>query len=544
MKLFVRLFTELDGTSRTTEKVAALERYFRAAPPEDAAWALHFLIGRRTPRGITNGELRTLAAQSAGLPAWLVEEAYEAVGDLAETLALLVPGEPASDSPPLHVLIEERLLPLRNLPDSERDAMVRRTWGELNCTERLLWNKLITGGFRVGVARTLVARALARVAGVEPALMTHRLMGDWQPTAEHFGRLLAAPGKSDDLGQPYPFFLAHPLELPLEELGAVTDWQLEWKWDGIRAQLLKRQDQVLLWSRGEELITDQFPEIVEAAAPLPPGTVLDGEVLGWREPGPLPFAALQKRLGRKRVDARLRRDSPVAFMAYDLLELEGIDLRPRALRVRRRDLESLLAATPQSHGLLLSTTLEASCWDDVRKLRDEARNRAVEGLMLKQLAAPYGVGRVKGPWWKWKVDPYTVDAVLINAQAGHGRRAGLFTDYTFAVWHEGRLVPIAKAYSGLTDEEIKEVDAFIKANTIERFGPVRSVRAELVFELAFENIQPSPRHKSGIALRFPRINRWRRDKSIGEADELHALKSLLGDGSHSRPADQKVKSES
>jgi DNA ligase-1 len=527
MRLFTQLYQELDGTTRTNEKVAALERYFRAAPPEDAVWALHFLTGRKVGRGVTNPQLRALAAQVSGLPEWLVEESYDAVGDLAETLALLLPDQAGTQAIALHELVEARLVPLRKLTEPAREEVLMRTWRELDGQERFLWHKLITGGFRVGVARTLVARALARVAGVEPSIMAHRLMGDWQPTPAHFARLLAGSDSAADVGKPYPFFLAHPLEGTVESLGPVTEWQIEWKWDGIRAQLLQRQGQVLLWSRGEELITDQFPELAEAARVLPPGTVLDGEVLAWRGDTPLPFGELQKRLGRKRVDAKLRQTVPVGFMVYDLLEVAGVDWRSQSLRDRRARLDQLLASLSLEGRLFTSPLVTVDSWDEVKQRHTLARERRVEGLMLKRAASSYSVGRPRGDWWKWKVDPFLIDAVLINAQTGHGRRAGLYTDYTFAVWDAGRLVPIAKAYSGLTDEEIGEVDAFIKGNTLDRFGPVRVVKPELVFELAFEGIQASPRHKSGIALRFPRMNRRRLDKKADEADRLATLFGLL-----------------
>lgn len=533
MKLFTRLYFELDASTRMTDKVRALEGYFREAPPADAAWALSFLIGRRLPRGVTTTQLRHYAAEFAGIPAWMVEECYEAVGDLAETLALLLPEPTATASLPLHVLVEERLLPMPTLAESDRRRMLEQTWSQLSGPERFLWHKLLTGGFRVGAGRTLTARALARVAGVDPAVMSHRLMGAWQPTAADYQRLLSGGVVAGDIGKPYPFLLAHPLEDGIEALGDLRDWQIEWKWDGIRAQLVYRHGKVLVWSRGEELITDQFPELHQAALSLPRSVVLDGEILVWGAEGPRPFADLQKRLGRKRVSSRDLRERPAVFVAYDVLELEGRDCRNDPLGRRRQMLEELLDGWGVASVIRLSQVLRLESWTEAAAHHALARECGAEGLMLKHRASPYGVGRIKGLWWKWKVEPYVVDAVLINAQAGHGRRAGLYTDYTFAVWSQGRLVPIAKAYSGLTDEEIREVDAFIKANTVERFGPVRAVRPELVFELAFEGIQRSPRHKSGIALRFPRMNRWRKDKRPDEADHLERLWALLPPENHS-----------
>jgi DNA ligase-1 len=384
------------------------------------------------------------------------------------------------------------------------------------------------GEFRVGAAHTLVARALAIVAGVPPEIMAHRLMGQWAPTAEDYAHLLEPSSEKSDPGQPYPFFLAHPLATDPFELGDLEDWQAEWKWDGIRAQLLRRQDQVVLWSRGEDLLTVRFPEIAAVGAALPNGAVLDGEIVAWRGDRPLPFAALQRRIGRKNLSPKVLFEAPAAFVAYDLLELDGIDIRSNPLVERRAKLEALTRRLPAGIALRLSPALEPASWDALLELRRTARGHGVEGVMLKRCSSAYGVGRPKGDWWKWKVDPLSIDAVLIYAQPGHGRRASLFTDYTFGVWHEGELVPVAKAYSGLTDAEIRQVDSFVRRNTIERHGPVRMVRPELVFELHFEAVQASTRHRSGLAVRFPRMNRWRHDKKPEEADTLETLRAFAG----------------
>jgi DNA ligase-1 len=555
MKRFTRLYTELDQTNRTGEKTAALESYFREAPPADAAWALHFLCGRRPPRSVNSTILREWAAEEAGVPSWLMDECYETVGDLAETISLILPDNTGGEPPPLHQLVEERLLPLKSATDSARREVLLETWRELDAAGRFVWNKLITGGFRVGVAQTLVVRALAAVARIDQAVMAHRILGEWQPTSDDYLRLLHdSPGATDQPAKPYPFYLASPLEDPPESLGSVTEWQAEWKWDGIRAQLIRRGDMAALWSRGDEMVTDTFPEIRDAARSVPSGTVLDGELLAWSGEGPLPFGSLQRRLGRKVVSARLKEEIPVHFLAYDLLESGGEDLRPRALAERRRLLESILEQTRLTHAatavtpasltdtlelpglfdpppplplpILLSPVLTADAWDELAAFQRDSRARGVEGLMLKRLTSPYAVGRTRGDWWKWKVDPLVIDAVLVSAQAGHGRRASLYTDYTFAVWQDGVLVPVAKAYSGLTDEEILKVDAFVRNNTTGRFGPIRAVKPHLVFELAFDAVQTSTRHKAGLALRFPRMNRWRTDKKPEAADTLEALRAL------------------
>ncbi|MBL9138649.1 MAG: hypothetical protein JNK85_22460 [Verrucomicrobiales bacterium] len=560
MRAFTDLFLRLDRTSRTQEKVAALVDYFRSAPPADAAWALWFLSGQRWPRAVTTHEMRAWAAELADIPEWLVEECYDHVGDLAETLALLLPPGPVgSVSPSLSTLVRERLQPLAGrLPPAQREVL-RRTWMELDVPQRFLWNKLITGGFRVGVSRALMVRALAEVAGVEPAVMNHRLMGEWRPNSESLIELLSAAGPKDDPARPYPFFLASGLESELEKLGEPAAWQIEWKWDGIRAQVLKRSGQVLIWSRGEELITPAFPEIAAAAESLPDGTVLDGELLAWRDEAPLPFACLQRRLNRKSAGTTLQVQVPIVYLAFDLLESQGHDVRARPLHDRRSTLLELIewarqrqVTQPQtasvawiqadlfardpsvrqvdaaSFPLRVSPVVELADWSQLPPRRAEARSKGAEGVMLKRQDSMYGVGRQRGTWWKWKVDPYTCDAVLVAAQPGHGRRASLFTDYTFAVWNGAELVPVAKAYSGLTDAEIAEVDAFVRANTTGRFGPVRTVHPEWVFEIAFEGIAESGRHRSGLALRFPRIARRRQDKRPTDADTVETLRRLAG----------------
>ena len=527
MKRFARLFAQLDETTRTNEKIDAMARYFAEADPADAAWAVHFLAGGRPKRLIAARRLAEWAMAEADVPEWLFEESYHAVGDLAEAISLLLPDVREGSDRPLREWIEDRLLALSGASEEAQRASVLAAWRELGGVERFVWNKLITGGFRVGVSTQLVVRALAKATGIEEGVVAHRLTGAWEPTAASFRALSAADVTDADISKPYPFFLAYPLEDELETLGSAADWQVEWKWDGIRAQLVRRHGQSFLWTRGEELVTDRYPEIAEASALLPDGTVLDGELMPWRDDAPLPFAQLQRRIGRKTLGAKLLSEVPVVLVVYDLLELGGVDLRGEAMTERRARLEALLASPPLRARFVLSPLVTGAGWDVVRQAYTGARDRSAEGLMLKRRDAGYGVGRRRGPWWKWKVQPYTADAVMVYAQAGHGRRASLHTDYTFAVWDGGTLVPFAKAYSGLTDEEIRRLDAWIRRNTIEKFGPVRSVKPEQVFELAFEGIQPSPRHKSGIAVRFPRILRWRSDKKPEDADSIDTLRSLM-----------------
>lgn len=531
MRRFARLYEELDRTTSTNEKVAALVSYFSSAPPEDAAWAVWFLTGRRLKRFLPGRLLAGWAMEEARIPDWLFEDSYSSVGDLAETISLVLDGRgdtvPEGEIPPLSRWMEERLLPLRTLAPEEQRERVTAWWRGLPRWETFVLNKLLTGELRVGVSQTLVERALAQVAGVPQPMLAHRLMGAWEPTAAFYEGLLTPGGEGEEDGsRPYPFYLASPLDQPVESLGDPAEWLAEWKWDGIRAQLIRRGGKIHLWSRGEELITERFPELTRGAASLvPDGTVLDGEILAWRDGQVLPFAMLQRRIGRKKLTEKVLAEAPAVFLGFDLLETAGRDIRERPLAERRAGLERLLE--PGRPFLLVSPAVEAVTWEDLAKAREEARGRGVEGLMLKRLSSPYRTGRRRGDWWKWKIDPFTIDAVLLYAQPGHGRRANLLTDYTFAVWSGGELVPIAKAYSGLSDEEILTLDGWIRRHTLQKFGPVRSVEPVQVFELAFEGIALSPRHKSGIAVRFPRIARWRTDKRPDQADTLEGIRRLL-----------------
>jgi DNA ligase 1 len=527
MRAFARLFSAIDETNATSEKVAALVEYFRTAPPQDAAWAVHFLSGRRPKRLVGSRKLAAWASSEAGLPPWLFEESYQAVGDLAETITLILPDTGASSELPLSHWVEQRLLSLRGEDDDVQREVMVESWRELDRRERFVWNKLITGSFRVGASQRLVTRALAEVSGVEEGVIAHRLMGAWEPTADFFQRLIAPDTRDADVSRPYPFFLAHPLEGEPSELGDIADWIAEWKWDGIRAQLIRRAGTSFLWSRGEELLSGRFPEIEDQGALLPEGTVIDGELLPWMDGRPLPFSQLQRRIGRKNLGQKILDEVPATLVAYDLLESNGEDIRSEPLRIRRARLQSLVESVRGGERLILSPSVGVASWESLTQARSRAREVGAEGIMLKRLSSAYGVGRRRGDWWKWKVDPLSVDAVLIYAQAGSGRRAGLFTDYTFGVWDGDHLVPFAKAYSGLTDEEMRKVDQFIRRHTLEKFGPVRTVKPELVFELHFEGLQPSSRHKSGIAVRFPRMARWRTDKKAEEADTIEHVRSLL-----------------
>lgn len=527
MKRFTALYTSIDQSTKTSVKVAALAEYFKDAPDQDKLWTVALFSGRRPRRAITTTRLREWAAERAGIPLWLFEEAYPIVGDLAETIALVLPSPRRDHDRSLGDWVGT-LRALEKEEDSSRKAAVLDAWDQMSAPERLVFNKLLTGGFRVGISRKLMTRALSQATGRDEAELAHRLMGDWTPDTTTWETLIEAPDASADLSRPYPFCLAYGLDdMTPGDLGAPDDWCAEWKWDGIRGQLILRGGEHYVWSRGEELMTDRFPELARARDFLPSGTVIDGEIVAWDGAAPMPFNALQKRIGRKTVPKKVLSEAPVLILAYDLLERDGEDLRNAPFETRRAALENLLAETPLEAPLRASKTLSFESWDTLTKIRSGAREARAEGLMLKRWDSPYHIGRKKGDWWKWKLDPLTIDAVMIYAQQGHGRRANLFTDFTFAVRDGNELVPFTKAYSGLTDSEFREITAWVRKNTLQRFGPVRQVRAEHVFEIAFEGIHESPRHKSGVALRFPRMKRWRHDKPVSEANTLSDLKDVL-----------------
>jgi DNA ligase-1 len=530
MRDFAQLYRQLDATTRTSEKVRAIVDYLRKATEADAAYAIYFLMGEKLRPTLSSRLLRQAAIEAAAIPAWLFEETYQWVGDLAETIACIIPPGPHHDSGSLCDWIEQILAPLLAEEDEAKLRRLQAAWMRLATHERFVLNKLITGSLRVGVSRSLVIRGLSELAGLSREVIALRLMGKWSPTVENYRWLLQAEDDGSAMNRPYPFCLAHPWHESLAKL-ELGDLDVEWKWDGIRAQLVRRQQQLFLWSRGEELLTGRFPEIEQAAQQLPDGCVLDGEILGWRDQAPLPFLDLQRRITRKKVGAQVMKEVPVIFLAFDLLEWNGLDLRPTPLAARRQQLEQCLQldelSAPGSGRLRLSPRLAIEDHAALRAAREQARSRGAEGLMLKDRRSRYEAGRARGVWWKWKLSPSTIDAVLIYAQRGHGRRATLYSDYTFALWDQGQLVPFAKAYSGLSDEEMREVDRFVRENTRDKFGPVRAVTPRLVMELAFEQVQLSKRHKSGIAVRFPRILRIRRDKTPDQADQLDQLKARL-----------------
>ena len=530
-RLFAELVVLLGTSTKTNDKLQALQHYFRLADDRDKVWVIAIFSGRRPRRSVKVSQLSQWCREITGLPEWLFLESYSTVGDLAETLALLIPD--ASDNAEIHHSLDHYITSLKALEKQDevaQKAFVTTAWAGMSKEERFVFNKLITGNFRIGVSQQLMVNALAGVVQLEPSQIAHRISGNWDPFTTGFDELLGGDLQASDFSKPYPFYLAYALETEPHELGTPEEWQAEWKWDGIRGQVIRRNHDLFIWSRGEELMTEKFPELYFLKDILPDGTVLDGEIMcidqqdgQWK---PLPFALLQTRIGRKNVTKKQLQESPVGFIVYDVLEYGGVDMRETPLNERRTLLQDS-GWGAEGRNVHLSPVLAFSDWDELVWQRLGARENGSEGLMLKRKNSIYQVGRKRGDWYKWKIDPLTIDAVMIYAQKGSGRRSNLFTDYTFAVRDGEKLVSFAKAYSGLTDKEFVEVDAFVKRNAIEKFGPVRTVKPELVFEIAFEGIAASSRHKSGVALRFPRISRWRKDKPVSEINTIEDLKQML-----------------
>jgi len=525
MKRFVQLIQRLELSNKTNDKIDALIHYFKEADEKDKVWVVALFTGKKPKRPVKAALLKQWTIELTGIPEWLFTESYANVGDLSETIALLLPPAANTSDRRLYRWIED-LHRLEGKDDEEKKSFILNAWNQLETNERFVFNKLISGNFRIGVSGKMLVNALAKQSSLESAQITHSIMGKWDPYTMTFDEIINGYHVNTESSWPYPFCLAYALDTEPEKLGSISDWQAEWKWDGIRGQIVKRNGELFVWSRGEELVTAQFPELHFLSDRLPDGTVIDGEILAVKDKAVLPFSTLQQRLNRKTISKKLLEEAPIGFFVYDLLEYEAKDFRAEPLRKRREILEGLIKSL-NSEAVLLSPVVSCSSWDELAEARMASRNINSEGIMLKNLNSPYHSGRKRGDWWKWKINPYTVDAVMIYAQKGSGRRASFFTDYTFAVRDGENFVTIAKAYSGLTDKEIKEVNSFVTKNAIEKFGPVRTVKPELVFEIAFEGIAESKRHKAGLALRFPRILRWRRDKNVSEINTLQDLRQLL-----------------
>lgn len=539
MKQFSALVQILGTSTKTNDKLQALSTYFQEAGNTDKIWVIALFSGRRPKRIINSTKLAEWCCEITELPYWLFEESYHTVGDLGETIALLLPEIQQENL--LHennlTWYLEKLIELEKADEAIKKTFIIDCWMQMTKEERFVFNKLLTGGFRIGVSQKMMVNALAKTVKADPSVIAHRISGKWNPSTTNFDDLLSETSGNIDHSKPYPFYLAYAIESTPEDLGEPREWQAEWKWDGIRGQVIKRNDELFVWSRGEELMTDKFPEYEVLKDALPNGIVLDGEIMpynagkaspirGGLEGAILPFALLQTRIGRKNVTKKQLLEAPVAFFAYDILEYEGEDIRYKTMSERRAMLEEIVK-TIDLTTLQLSPVIDFESWEALTQQRTQSRSINAEGIMLKRKSSVYQVGRKVGDWWKWKIDALTIDAVMIYAQKGHGRRSNLYTDYTFAVKDGDKLVSFTKAYSGLTDKEFAQVDAFVKRNAIEKFGPVRTVKPELVFEIAFEGIAASNRHKSGVALRFPRIHRWRKDKKADEINTLDDLKKML-----------------
>ena len=526
MKNFASLVYSLDQTTKTNKKIELLASFFEHASNSDKLWCLALFSGRRPKRLISTGYLREWACEVTNLPTWLLEETYSVIGDLAETISLLTPEKNQFSEKSLTAWISElRQLEKQNIEEKRR--FVVDAWSTLNRKECFVFNKLITGGFRLGVSQKLTLKALAKITNIDEFEISLRLMGNWHPDTISWNNLIINDERKSDISRPYPFCLAYGLDKDPVDLGKRSDWIAEWKWDGIRGQIIKRAKELFIWSRGEENLTERFPELEALIKFIPDGSVLDGEIVAWNGKQPLNFNILQKRIGRKKISKPLMEAAPVILIAYDLLEVEGLDIRNQNLELRRSKLSKLVNQIPDKLPIKLSAEIESKTWTDLTRMRETSRYQKAEGIMLKNKDSKYNIGRKKGDWWKWKLDPLTIDGVLIYAQAGHGRRANLYTDYTFAIWDGDQLVPFTKAYSGLKDEEFRQITSWVKKNTMQKFGPVRQVPPELVFEIAFEGIHESTRHKSGVALRFPRMLRWRHDKLPKDANKLEDLKAFL-----------------
>lgn len=526
MKRFSQLIQELELSNKTNDKIASLVTYFNEADDLDKPYVIAMFTGKKPKRPVNTSLIKQWAIALSGIPEWLFAESYSSVGDLSETIALVLPPAENSIEKPLHQWISE-LAELNGKDDETKKAYILETWNSLNTQERFIFNKLISGNFRIGVSNKMLVNAIAKQSDEDSSKIMHSIMGKWQPDEITYQGLVEGAHVNTDNSWPYPFCLAYALETEPQNLGDTTEWQAEWKWDGIRGQIVKRNGELFIWSRGEELVTDQFPELHFLKDELPDGMVLDGEILSVKDGKVQSFSTLQQRLNRKTINKIQLSDAPIGFFTYDVLEFNGKDIRQEPLEKRRTILEKVIAGLPTKDVVLLSPVINFESWEELATIRETARDINSEGIMLKKLSSTFHTGRKRGDWWKWKINPFTVDTVMIYAQKGSGRRANFFTDYTFAVRDGDKLITIAKAYSGLTDKEIKEVNSFVNKNAIEKFGPVRTVKPELVFEIAFEGIAESKRHKAGLALRFPRIARWRKDKKADEINTLDDLRQLL-----------------
>jgi len=527
LQLFAGLVNEISSSTKTNDKLQSLVNYFAVAPDADKVWVIAIFSGRRPRRAVNLKLMREWCLEMVQIPDWLFTECHHTVGDFSETLALLLAGTEIIQHENQNLSnYLEKLISIEKEDESIKKKFIVESWRQMNMQEKFVFNKLITGSFRIGISQKTIVNALAKVIEHSPSVLAHRISGNWDPLTTSFNELLSESIAVTDFSKPYPFYLAYAIDHDVENLGEPQLWQAEWKWDGIRGQMIKRNNELFVWSRGEELLTDKFPEYFILKDLLPDGVVLDGEIIPAIDGKPLSFSVLQTRIGRKNISKKQLQEAPICFFAYDLLEYNFEDWREKPLVQRRKKLEEIISSF-EHKSIQLSEKINFDSWNELAEIRKESRNKNSEGIMLKRKDSTYKVGRKRGDWWKWKIDPLIIDCVMVYAQKGSGRRSNLYTDYTFAVKDGDELITFTKAYSGLTDKEFAQIDHFVKRNSLEKFGPVRTVKPELVFEIAFEGIAASNRHKSGVALRFPRMNRWRKDKTVDEINTLDDLKEML-----------------
>jgi DNA ligase 1 len=517
---FAPLLDSLAFTPSRLGKLRLMHEYFMSTPDPDRGWALAALTGELSFAGVKPAQIRDLVLER--VDAELFSLSHDFVGDLAETVALIWPKKHgANHVPSLSEVVDSMAVATRD----SSGALLGAWLDALDATARWALLKLATGALRVGVSARLAKTALAE----DSTASLDEIEAVWHalhpPYTELFAWLEGRAARPELGDRPTftPLMLAQPLEEDDIPKLSPADYRAEWKWDGIRVELVGRGGERRLYSRSGDDIGAAFPDLL---ATLNEDVVLDGELLVMRDGVIAPFNDLQQRLNRKIATSKMIADYPAWLRLYDILERAGEDLRPLPFDERRHRLEQWYRAAPRTR-MDISPLLPFTAWDQLREFRDTARERAIEGLMLKRGDSAYVSGRPKGPWFKWKRDALTVDTVLMYAQRGHGKRSSFYSDYTFGVWREAELVPVGKAYSGFTDEELRRLDRWIRDHTIDRFGPVRAVEPDLVLEVAFDSVHRSTRHKSGLAMRFPRIHRIRWDKPAAEADQVETLAKLV-----------------
>lgn len=525
MKRFAELCAILESTANAREKMAALTVYFQDAPPPDAIWAIRLLLGWKPSRIATSQTLRRWARECVQFPDWLFEESCAAVGNLLETLALLIPLPDTPGDVPLHVRMQRDLLPLRDLTENEQRAAVSAAWTQMDAQQRFVWNTLLTGGFRPHVSEKTLIRALSAWRGLPTTVLACRLKQEWEPTVAGYRALFSHDIAALDSSQLYPFQRWYEEPPARGASGAIGDWRIDWHRNGMRAQLIKRGSSVFLWSDDHVIVNDTFPEICEAMAAMTDGTVLDGVITAWSADGPLHRAELERRMKRKRLTKKFKHEVPVRYWVYDLLEIQGEDVRTQPFRQRIHQAAGIIP-TEVGSVIHLAEPLEAASWHRLHALRNDARRHGADGVLLRRWTASACPSTRKADQWRvWKADPLTAPVVLVYVQALNAASGQRSVEGTFAAWDGGDLVPVAKTSAGFSDEDVNAIEEFAKQHTVERFGPVRSLKAELVFTLAFDSVSLSTRRKSGLVLHHPRVAGRLLDASIHDAERIAILRN-------------------